>query len=195
MADSGATAWGGGHGSSAAGIYGASSWRAGTGARAHAVAAHARAAARRRTGRGGRMPWRRMHGWRCAGGGGRKRRGGAQAAGGGVGRRVKGRVRRERKRKLGLCVNSTVVIGCTNLKHWKIEEKKNFRKIYRIGAVTQLQPTRYWASSSSAVCLRPDLGLPAFPLLARAHITGSLDIRTILSTVPLKIILFSRQQT
>ena len=48
VADSGATAWGGGHGSSAAGIYGASSWRAGTGARAHAVAAHARAAARRR---------------------------------------------------------------------------------------------------------------------------------------------------
>ena len=30
VADSGATAWGGGHGSSAAGIYGVSSWRAGT---------------------------------------------------------------------------------------------------------------------------------------------------------------------
>ena len=136
VADSGATAWGGGHGSSAVGIYGASSWRAGTGARAHAVAAHALAVARRRAGRGGRMPWRRMHGWRCAGGGGRKRRGGAQAAV--SGRRVKGRVRRERKRKLGLGVNSTVVIGCTNLKYWKIGEKKNFRKIYRIGATALL---------------------------------------------------------
>ena len=108
VADSGATAWGGGHGSSAAGIYGASSWRAGTGARAHAVAAHARAAARRRTGRGGRMPWRRMHGWRCAGGGGRKRRGGAQAAGGGVGTESegKGEEREEEEARFGCEFNS-----------------------------------------------------------------------------------------
>jgi len=66
-----------------------------------------------------------MHGWRCAGGGGRKRRSGAQAAGGGVGTESEGKgEERERKRKLGLGVNSTVVIGCTNLKHWKIGEKK-----------------------------------------------------------------------
>ena len=26
------------------------------------------------------------------------------------------------------------VIGCTNLKHWNVDKKKNFRKIYRIGA-------------------------------------------------------------
>ena len=58
----------------------------------------------------------------------------AAASGGGVGTESEGKdEERERKRKLGLGVNSTVVIDCTNLKHWKIGEKKNFRKIYRIG--------------------------------------------------------------
>ena len=79
VADSGATAWGGGHGSAAAGIYGA----------------QARA-------RG------RMHGWRCAGGGGRKRRGGAQAAGGGVGTESegKGEEREEEEARFGCEFNS-----------------------------------------------------------------------------------------